>query len=425
MRFFVPASPSRVAQKNGEKKLRAHVTRTPEWASSAAREAAVRAAPPRHAHITASPVLTTTQTLFPQARALRPQAPRLADALLARQCALLNKGDLLLLCAHWRYRGDVWRERGNRPSRPPPPQRPQLAPSPPLPLCAAAPPAPGAPLCASDVWAHIGTTLRPLSCRSVSLLIGSAARARAHADADAAALFAHGGAALAAQEAFMANTWLPALGGLTAAARAFECDLPLSAATSRASSFAFFPPAVAEVPALLAFGAAYFRAALRANAARRAAPDITHSPDGALFLDEMRGALELECAMADGMASLADRAKATCSAETYAKAACMLLEALASHCLAANAALGARRRWVEALEASHGDGDGDAKRRKQPPRRPLLELQCPYSSKSDAGAGDAKEDAGGGGGINCSGVAPPPELAALLRAPLMSVGVGA
>jgi hypothetical protein len=210
-----PARPPR-PQKNGEKKLRALLTRTPEWCSSTARDAA--------------------------AEALADAAPVLAAALRTRQCSRLTKADLFALAAHWRYASDLWRARGNRPARPLPappqaaaaplplPQQrqpsqqlradadadtaesageaPQSAPDaaadarravqpwqPPPHAAAAAAAAPGRELGGGAlhpdaVWCHIGTRLRPLSAAVGRALAGPAARAEAARDAATARLFA-------------------------------------------------------------------------------------------------------------------------------------------------------------------------------------------------------------------------------------------
>jgi hypothetical protein len=84
-------------KKDGEKRLRALLARTPEWLSGAARDAAA------------------------DAHALQPGAARLVAALRARHSAELRKADLLALCRHWRYASDVWGRKSD--GRVPPPRR--------------------------------------------------------------------------------------------------------------------------------------------------------------------------------------------------------------------------------------------------------------------------------------------------------------
>jgi hypothetical protein len=146
----LPARPPARAQKNGEKKLRAQLTRTPEWCSSAARDAAVRPktfvhcllfvamsrrflsllfafALARCAHAWLPPPAADTRAracvrrlcvCAAQADALSAAFPALGSALRSRQCSRLTKRDLFELCAYWAYASDLWRARGNRPARP-------------------------------------------------------------------------------------------------------------------------------------------------------------------------------------------------------------------------------------------------------------------------------------------------------------------
>ena len=86
------------AGKSGEKRLRAALTRTPEWESSRAREEAARAL-----------------------AAERGGGSPAAEALRRRTSAQLRKGDLLFLARHWGYRSDIWRARQPRPRTRKPP----------------------------------------------------------------------------------------------------------------------------------------------------------------------------------------------------------------------------------------------------------------------------------------------------------------
>ena len=84
-------------KKDGEKRLRALLARTPEWLSGAARDAAA------------------------DAHARMPGATCLVAALRARHSAELRKADLLTLCRHWRYASDVWGRKSD--GRMPPPRK--------------------------------------------------------------------------------------------------------------------------------------------------------------------------------------------------------------------------------------------------------------------------------------------------------------
>jgi hypothetical protein len=211
------------AQKNGEKKLRSQLCRTPEWCSSAAREAA--------------------------AAQLAAAEPGLAAALRARQCARLSKRDMIALLAHWRYCSDLWRARGNRSARPLPgaphaaadvdadasadsfthgapvaaartrasrsaagaaaapahaahPHGVAVAPVPPV-----AEPGFGdsGPLSPPEVWRFIGAVLRPLSAEALRGLAGPEARDVAEVDAEAARAFALELAGLRMAESYAAQ----------------------------------------------------------------------------------------------------------------------------------------------------------------------------------------------------------------------------
>lgn len=80
--------------KTGEKRLRALLTRTPEWNSPAIRDQAAIA------------LLAERGT---------PTGIAAADALRKRESGRLRKCDLLFLARRWRYRSDVWRPRQQRP----------------------------------------------------------------------------------------------------------------------------------------------------------------------------------------------------------------------------------------------------------------------------------------------------------------------
>jgi len=86
-----PLSP---AQRNGEKRLRVLVVRTPEWSSRSERVAA-----------------SQVEELVDGAD----ECETLRGVLLHRKSSGLKKTFMLALCRHWGYKSDVWRVRGNRP----------------------------------------------------------------------------------------------------------------------------------------------------------------------------------------------------------------------------------------------------------------------------------------------------------------------
>jgi hypothetical protein len=288
------------------------------------------------------------------ADALAAESPRLADALRARHCSLLTKADLLLLCAHWRYRGDLWRLRGNRPTRP---------------LAAAAQDAhsstlePSPPASSDEVWLHIAARLRPLSTRAATLMQGAAAHALAAADAATAHRFTHELPPLAGVEAYLSGTWLPQVAGVLAGVRSFESELPLAAGATPAAHYAF-PPALAVVPLVITFMEEQMGGVLRTNATRRAQPGITHAEE--VWLDELRAGMSCCVELMTRMGAILALSRQA-SVSVYVQVASMLMDMMASHSLANLGALQQRRRWLEALPAcSAPEAGGAAQQRKQP-----------------------------------------------------------
>ena len=86
-------------KKNGEKRLRSQLSRTPEWRSMAERERLARACD-----------------------AAGPGRAALARALRVGHCSLLRKSDLLYLARAWGYRSDIWGLRKERRVRGPLPE---------------------------------------------------------------------------------------------------------------------------------------------------------------------------------------------------------------------------------------------------------------------------------------------------------------
>ena len=100
-----------VGKRNGERRLRSLLSRTPEWCSLEER------------------------TRVAELCEGQPAFARLAASLRARQSAELRKGDLLKLCRMWNYRSHIWRRKKDgalaRPTAaappPPPPAPPQAS----------------------------------------------------------------------------------------------------------------------------------------------------------------------------------------------------------------------------------------------------------------------------------------------------------
>ncbi len=81
-----------LGKKNGEKKLRALIARTPEWCSQTSRAYAASKCPSRS---------------------------RLAKVLKSRLASELRKSDLLFLSRVWRFKSSVWRWKPPKPEKQP------------------------------------------------------------------------------------------------------------------------------------------------------------------------------------------------------------------------------------------------------------------------------------------------------------------
>lgn len=283
----------------------------------------------------------------------------------SRHAAELNKTNLLALCGHWGYASDVWRPRGNRPTRtrpPHPPPQPERALLPPALPCS------NDAAGSSALWAHVAETMRPLSASSCAAMRGNVARALATRDAVAAASFGREVPALAFVEADI-GSWMRNVGAMLLSVRAVDDEPCFAAASPSPSSALLLPPcsrsAALEAPAtLLCRGAAFYSdAAARCGAAAgaRGAPaaDVT-------WLTEAGASFGASSAMCTAAGALLSRAAAA-GADAHARAAVLVLEALAAHLAELMAAVAQRRAWVEAL-------GGGAESTLPPPR--LMPLVC-------------------------------------------------
>jgi len=144
--------------RNGERKLRTLLTRTHEWGSSEARQAA--------------------------ATKVQGTLPRLASALRSRVSSSLNKETMLALAQLWGYRAESWRRRGNRPTRTKCKGAPEAV------SAAETAPAPAPSLRAAERVFQLKKSLGPLFAAKQRSIVGARAQALAQNDAEARALFA-------------------------------------------------------------------------------------------------------------------------------------------------------------------------------------------------------------------------------------------
>ena len=327
-RFELTGDPGR---KNGEKKLRSMLTRTPEWASSDERDAA--------------------------AHALRPVLPRLAEALHARASYMLSKQLLLALLGYWGYRSDAWRRRGNR-------TRPQAVV--PTPVLRAAPRpsyeladfgashalhTPHAPLQLDAAWLHLRARIQPLVCEAERLMLGPGARAVARRGDLATRAFVLAELRRAQEHATeISQLKVPRFASLLAEARALQAAQPAACVT--------LPAPVLQLEAMLTQYARLCVDMVQDASARIAAA----SGGGALPLELVTMSEELSTAhifrdVVDRIVELLSRERGRSTA-MYAGCAALCGEMLVSHMVTAIGVYTQRAAWLAAL--GHGEADGAA-----------------------------------------------------------------
>jgi hypothetical protein len=259
----------------------------------------------------------------------------------------------MALLAHWRYRSDAWRRRGNRVVHAPAP-----APSPQQ-LALAAHPAPRAPptlsyeradcglsagmdVSAGSVWLHLRAQLLPLCAEAERLMAGPAARALATRDAGAAAAYACHLPLVLAAVAHMSVEKGPKVAALLCEARAHGA----AAAAAR-------PAALLGVESVLAHGVPMYEAQAAESAARVERADATlaevvwHSE--MLSLQRICGDV---CARLAALLAHSRRA----SPAVYADVGAACAEALVEHARAALRAHAHRAAWMADAAAAAGGG---------------------------------------------------------------------
>ena len=286
----------------------------------------------------------------------------------------MTKAELMLLCAHWRLKSDRWRRRGDRPARPPAasPAAPAPAPLPvverplfPPPLRLDAPES----LHAAAVWAHIGSTLRPLSLRCGPLLAGPGAAALAARDPAAARLYRRELAVIRSLEAEWAGRQ-SVFPNVQLNVYEAERQLPAAAASAPAASYCM-PPAVRAVPVMVQVGTAHF-SELRAFGVQRMA-----EPGNGLaeltWLEEMVAVHGSSAELMSQVGALL-AASMRASAATHIAVASMLLDLMLGHIGTNFNAFSQRRKWLEALPVAAGDDACVQRKPLMPPMRtPTLE----------------------------------------------------
>ena len=333
-RYELVGDPGR---KNGEKKLRALLTRTREWASSAERDAA--------------------------AEALRPVLPRLAEALHARASHMLSKQLLLCLLSEWGYRSDAWRRRGNR-------TRPQAAA--PTPVLRASPRpsyeladfgADAQPPSLDAAWLHLRARISPLVCEAERLMLGPGARAVAQRGDAAARPFVLAELRRAREHVTeLSQLKMPRFAGLLAEARDMQAAQP-------AACIAPLPAQMLQLEAMLAHAEQMCVDMVRdlsgriAQAARRGV-----SPLELVALSEELSTAHIFRDVVERMVELLRRERGR-SAALYAGCAALCGEMMVAHMVSAVAVYTQRAAWLEALgHDEHEAAADEAAADEMPPR---------------------------------------------------------
>ncbi len=339
------------AQKNGEKKLRAQLTRTPEWRSAAAREALA-------------------------ARLHAAGDVDFAAALRRPDASALRKRHLFALARAWGYASDVWRARGER--APAAPRASAAAEAParlrasllatlaPPPAPAVAPPRHAPPPCdeaaalralhADAVEMHVALRLLPLATAASDALAGRAAHAAA---------LRHGAARAQLSDAFVAHCHAIAAAAAVDSARLRSEHAALEA--RRAALAAALPGGMSAdawraahgggsgAEAVLAHLAGLIQLSLvsasaaTSAAACGAAPPLC--PGEACALEEAR---EASAAAREFVLRCDTLLTATAhgDADLYLRAAAGVIDAVARFCAGVHAACTERAGWAASLLAA-------------------------------------------------------------------------
>ncbi len=246
----------------------------------------------------------------------------------------------MLLCSHWRYRCNLWRPRGNRPSRAAP------LPAAPSELCWELQ---GAPT-PDALWLHIAARLRPMSLESCQLVLGPAARAAAAADPATARLYAREADWISAALHSVTTDALPTMTAMVAGVRAFESELSPATAALPAARVAL-PACLSVLDALCrAFGGSS-ESAIRAYALQLASPATP--PPLQTWLQELHRSKTLSHGLLMRVAALVAQCR-TGTVETFVRAVSMLADFVMTHACAAVGALQARQAWIEAAASAAG-----------------------------------------------------------------------
>ena len=345
-------------QRNGEKKLRSLLTRTPEWGSSNARQAAAAAFGARHA--------------------------KLAQVLETRHASDLNKEMLIMLCHFWGLRCDLWRLRGNRPT---PALRthgiPTPQPSTPAQSPAAAPSSSGM----DAVLTYVNTHARPRSYQAGRLFSGLAARALAFKESAAAEMYVRQLPAVQGVVNCMEmKQRIDHLMSLNQSLHEFDQGVEPGVSNAPAASW-MSPPMVDAVPVVLQSGSSLYKAMHSKFDARLSLPGNSEAEKQ--WLEEVLKGASLVVAQTDDLARLLARSRANDDVATYVRTCCHVLEVVLLNMLSVRSGMKQRLVWLSQLTTHMQERQGSAGAHQLVSRPPLLAFNtapgqdCPGDGAED------------------------------------------
>ena len=299
------------------------MTRTREWRSSDARDAA--------------------------AAALQSVSPRAAEALRTRHSSMMSKELAFAVLGFWGYKSDVWQKRGNRVVHS---HEEEAAAA----TSAHPPPAPETRESAvAALWMMLGTQLRPLSLQATRMLAGADACAHAKLDEDAARLYVGELPLVRRLSGAVLSTMVPVLSAWLAEARAAEESyatevLLLQSGAPDAMPVAATQPAPLRVESLLSAGVAYFSSPERENVFQLHAGA---SKAVAVWHAEWAESQRTSCLLCSKLSDTLAQSRAH-SPSLYAAAAAMVCEFLTAHFAAIAGALNQRIAWLAAAATALG-----------------------------------------------------------------------
>jgi hypothetical protein len=353
-------------RKNGEKKLRALVTRTPEWN-----------------------LLSERRKLVPLARAAGLDS--LAVALEKKQTSALRKAHLLFMARAWRYRSNTWVPRHDRGAdramaelqrravvAAQQPQLPRFAESASAAWGGVFDPSVLAPEAA---WLFTQKTLRPLSLRIAGAFAGDRARLAATSSAEHITPAA---AAEVRKVADMAPGLLAQLAALHAMLTAAQRMLPPAMAALPAGaclSSPAFAGADAMLRAALDAGVAQLSQVARASSARLTREGL--SAGERCWLQEMASSHDATLELLGHIMRVLEAFRAA-PMEDFMTVAGSLLELLMVFITSLGSAASSREAWMRDIIAARGDGGSGGERAQLLVCWPVAPSELSHSSAPEA-----------------------------------------